>query len=109
MNCPEKVRVAVIGLLRRSLLRIRNAAGAGDAQLCFIETDHVHNLPGLLDNYSDELLRFYLDVERQAYRAQLERHAPRRDDFGDVREMQPFWDALEKYMAGRPAPASSRP
>ena len=107
-GCPDEVRVAVVELLRRSLLRIRRAAGAGDACLCFIEADHVHNLPGLLENYSEELLLFYLDVERKAYRDQLERHVAGHADHLDVREMLGPWSSLERHAHARAVPASGR-
>jgi hypothetical protein len=102
-SCPDEVRVAVVQLLKTSLLRIRRAAGAEDSSLCFIEADHVHNLPTLLESYSEELLRFYLNVEREAYLKQLERHAARDAYHRDVREMQPPWSALERYAHAQAA------
>jgi hypothetical protein len=102
-SCPDEVRVAVVQLLRTGLLRIRRAAGAADAALCFIEADHLHNLPTLLESYSEELLRFYLNVEREAYLKQLGRHAARDTHHQDVREMQPLWSALEQYAHAQAA------
>ena len=104
-HCPDEVANAVTEILRRSLLRVRNAAGAGDAALCFIEADHVHNLPSLLANYSEEVLRFYLEVEREAYQRQVERHAARHVDQRDVSEMRGAWDQLERYLNSRRAAA----
>ena len=96
-SCPDEVHEAVAELLRIALRRIRDAAGAGDTALCFIETDHVHNLPQLLRNYSPDLLTFYLTVERQAFLEQLRRHACRdEDDVRDVREMHSLWNILER-------------
>ena len=96
-RCPDEVRVAVVQILREGLLRIRRAAGAADAGLCFIEADHLHNLPTLLESYSEELLRFYLEVERKAYVNQLGRHVARDTHHQDVRQLQPHWAALERY------------
>jgi hypothetical protein len=54
--------------LYRGLLNIRGAAHAGDAEQCFIEADHLHNIPGLLRSIDDEKLhRFYWDVMRLGY------------------------------------------
>jgi hypothetical protein len=88
-----------------SLLRVRSAAGAGDAPLCFIEADHVHNLPALLENFSEQLLRFYLDVERPSYRDQLDRHAARNNDHRDVRVLEPYWESLDRFALAQPVPA----
>jgi len=96
-GCPDEVRIAVVELLRTGLLRIRRAAAAADPALCFIEADHLHNLPTLLESYSEDLLRFYLDVERKAYVSQLGRHPARDLHHQDVREMQPLWSALQDY------------
>ena len=85
-------------LPRIALLRIRRAAGAGDAELCLIEADHVHNLPQLLANYSPDLLTFYLNVERETYREQLQRHPSRDPHHRDVREMQSPWLTLERHV-----------
>jgi hypothetical protein len=106
-SCTHEVRVALVGLLRTSLLRIRRAAAAGDTALCFIEADHVHNLPTLLESYSEELLRFYLNVERDAYLKQLERHQGRDAHHRDVRDMKPFWSALERYAPAQAAQGAS--
>ena len=107
-SCPEPVRVAVLEILRASLLRIRTAAGAGDAPLCFIEADHVHNLPALLTNYSEEFLRFYLDVERRSYQEQLDRHQAGTDGHRNVRLFQLHWDSLERFALAAPGPAPAR-
>lgn len=104
-HCPDEVANAVTDILRRSLLRVRRAAGAGDAALCFIEADHVHNLPSLLANYSEQQLRFYLEVEREAFRRQVERHPARHADHRDVTEMRGAWDQLERYLNSRLAAA----
>jgi hypothetical protein len=104
-TCPEPIRIAVSEILRISLLRIRAAAGAGDASLCFIEADHVHNLPALLENFSEELLRFYLDVERLSYRDQLDRHTARNNEHRDVRILEPHWESLERFALAQRVPA----
>jgi hypothetical protein len=101
--CPDEVRIAVAEILRTGLVRIRQAAGGADPALCFIEADHLHNLPTLLERYSDELLRFYLSVEREAYLNQLRRHKARNNSHHDVRVMQAPWSALERYAHARAA------
>jgi hypothetical protein len=54
-------------MLRTGLLQIRVLGWDGQAGLCAEEADHLHNLPGLLADYSEEKLRYYWDVERPIY------------------------------------------
>jgi hypothetical protein len=67
MNCPEPVARILLQLLSHAALIIRVAGWEGDARRCAREADHIHNLPGLLANYSDDKLRYYWDVERPCY------------------------------------------
>jgi len=96
MNCPDELLTPLAELLRIGLLRVRGAAGAGDAPLCMIEADHLHNLPALIGHFSGDLLHFYLTVERPAYLAQLDRHVTATTHHRDVRQMEPLWSALER-------------
>lgn len=98
---PSEVATAVSELLRVGLLRVRRAASAGDATLCGIEADHLHNLPTLLHNYSSELLDFYLTVERDAFLQQLEQHPGTPGYHRDVRQMEPLWAVLRRHVAHR--------
>ncbi|HTR43468.1 MAG TPA: hypothetical protein VMH87_17790 [Pseudomonadales bacterium] len=75
MNTDNKptdaeVKIAIKQILSESLLSIRLQGALGNHKNCEIEADHVHNLPVLLINFSDELLAFYYNVERKAYLAQ---------------------------------------
>jgi hypothetical protein len=74
----------IIGL---GILNIRTAATAGDPSRCFVEADHIHNLPHLVKSYSDELLRFYLNVERRSFVSQVSTDA--------ARPFEPIWARLE--------------
>lgn len=65
-----EVKTAIARILSESLLRIRLQGALGDHRSCELEADHVHNLPNLLMNFSDELLAFYYNVERKQYLAQ---------------------------------------
>lgn len=67
MKCPSEVAVILAEILKLGLLRIRSFGLKKNAARCAIEADHVHNLPFLLANFSDDLLRFYLDVERTSF------------------------------------------
>jgi hypothetical protein len=66
----------ILEVLRIGLLRIRTHANAGDAEACFIEADHLHNLPGILKaERCDELLDYYYKIERPAFLARVKSNA----------------------------------
>jgi hypothetical protein len=67
MNCPSEVSRVLLKILATGLLRIRALGWSNDVERCAIEADHLHNLPALLSDYSDEMLRYYWTTERPAY------------------------------------------
>jgi len=64
MNCPSDVAFELAEILKWGLLRIRTCGQQGDARRCVHESDHIHNLPGLLVDYAPQLLAFYWRTER---------------------------------------------
>jgi hypothetical protein len=62
--CPQHIAEPLLEILRLGLLAIRAAGFANRGDLCAIHADHLHNLPHLFDHYSDDLLLFYWQVER---------------------------------------------
>lgn len=67
---------AILEVLRIGLLRIRANADAGDAEACFIEADHLHNLPGILEaERCDELVDYYYKIERPAFLERVKSNA----------------------------------
>ena len=71
MHCPAEIADIVLSILQTGLLRIRALAWNGQADRCGIETDHIHNLPDLLADYSPEKLSYYWNVERPEYIRQI--------------------------------------
>jgi hypothetical protein len=67
MPCPPQIAEAVLSILSLGLLRIRAAAWAGNTERCAWEADHLHDLPGLLSQYSPEKLSFYWEVAREEF------------------------------------------
>jgi hypothetical protein len=53
MKCPTEIAVIILEIVKIGILTIR-ATGASDAKQCFVEADHIHNLPALLKNYSPD-------------------------------------------------------
>jgi hypothetical protein len=72
MKCPPDVAEVLAEILYWALLRIRGSGFAGDARRCALEADHVHNLPGLIQNYSPDLLLYYWKLERPSFVRQVE-------------------------------------
>lgn len=81
----DVTRLKLLGILNRGLLRIRAFATGGDADQCFVEADHLHNIPEILETNNDNLLNYYLTVTRPSF-ARCSRAAT--DDF------EPFWRNL---------------
>ena len=98
MTCPPDVARIVLQILQVAVLRIRASGWGGDGSRCAAEADHVHNLPALLIDYSDELLRFYWQVERPTF---MKRCRP-----ADLKGYEPLWAELAEIVAAR---GSARP
>lgn len=99
MQCPLPVAEIVQEILHTGILRIRAAAWSGDTQRCAIEADHIHNLPALLKDYSDERLRYYWEVERPAFIEQSSGTA--------VAELERLWERLSSEVDFLDAPIST--
>jgi hypothetical protein len=99
MTCPPDVARVLLQILEVSLFQIRAHGWKGESLRCALEADHVHNLPALLSNYSDELLRSYWEVERPAF---MKRCAA-----ADLKGYEPLWaDLAELLRAGAVAESS---
>jgi hypothetical protein len=93
MTCPPEVARLVLQIMGVAFLQIRARGWSGDALRCAVEADHVHNLPALLSDYSDELLKYYWEVERPAF---VKKCAP-----ADLPSYEPLWAELARLV---PAP-----
>ncbi len=58
-------------ILSVGLLSIR--AFSGRSELCFIEADHLHNIPSLIFETNEDRHRYYILQERSAYVAAFTR------------------------------------
>ena len=54
-------------ILYQALLNIRVAARAGDATQCDRESNHVHNVPSLIQESDEDRHRYYFSTERPEY------------------------------------------
>ena len=92
MNCPEEVAEALLQIIHRAVLYIRVAGWQHDAAYCALEADHIHNLPGLILNYSRDNLKYYLDIERPG---SIERV---KEVSGNAEAFQAQWQRLEQFV-----------
>jgi hypothetical protein len=96
MTCPADVARVVLQILEVAVLQIRARGWQGDGFRCAVEADHVHNLPALLSDYADDLLKFYWEVERPAF---MKRCAP-----ADLAAYEPLWAELAELVPGASVP-----
>jgi hypothetical protein len=54
-------------LLKIGLHNIRRLAAEGDTNGCFVEADHLHNVPAFLRTLNEGAERYYWEVERASY------------------------------------------
>jgi hypothetical protein len=62
---------AYLDLLHRGLVQLRNFAHGGNAELCRIEADHLHNIPSLLYEDNEHRHEYYIRGERGLYLQRL--------------------------------------
>jgi hypothetical protein len=95
MNCPPAIADVLLKILQLAILRIRASGWSGDAVLCALEADHIHNLPGLLADYTGERLRYYWEAERPSF--------VRQSDPDNLATYVALWEQLETLLPGSPA------
>src|SRR5271166_3827485 len=71
MHCPTEIDNILLCILQTGIMRIRTLAWQGRIEFCAIESDHIHNIPNLIMNYSHEKLIYYWDIERPEYVRQV--------------------------------------
>src|SRR6266700_4157289 len=90
MPCPSQVAAVLLDLLGHGILVCRAAGWAGNAENCALEADHLHNLPGLLADFSPERLRYYWEAERTSFAARCDADA--------LRQWEELWDRLRPLV-----------
>ena len=92
-NCPPEVADALICILRKSIMLIRQAGNADDAEWCAEEANHIHNVPNLLRSYSRDRLQNYIDFARGGYAGMFCQHFQ-----GPPTLFVPYWEQLESHL-----------
>lgn len=87
----EKIDVVriLLEIIRVGLLRIRMFGDSGLATACRIEADHLHNIPELISSPSMARVKFYYEVEREAF---LDATSSNVDSFTEL------WENLRKAI-----------
>jgi hypothetical protein len=89
MDCPREIEAVLLKILSLALVNVRGFSFTDqDVKRCGVEADHVHNLPGLIGNYSESGLNYYLDVYIPEYVRLVGR------DAGTVKMFEPLWADL---------------
>jgi hypothetical protein len=91
MSCPPETAEVLLQILMIGILRIRALGWAGFARRCAVEADHIHNLPELLRDYSDDRLRYYWEAERPAFISQ--------SAGVNVTAFEPLWAELGRHLS----------
>jgi hypothetical protein len=67
MLCPPEVARILINIATYGILHIRGQRWDGRGDDLVAESDHIHNLPALVADYSPDRLAYYWEVERPIY------------------------------------------
>jgi hypothetical protein len=90
MACPPDIADVVAELLYRGLIRIRAFARPDEENRCFIEADHLHNLPHIINDFRVERLQYYWDVERPLFLRKVPEN--------ETHDLAPLWEQLAALM-----------
>ena len=88
MSDLDDLRNCLLNLLQMGLLQIRAFSDRDLAERCFIEADHLHNLPEIIRNPRLELVAYYYEVERPAFIKKV----------GNVEQYREEWDRLKMIL-----------
>ena len=100
MICPPDLATILLDIVQLGVLQARAAGWSGDAVGAAAAADHVHNLPGLLNNYTPCGLDYYWTTERSAFLA----HCPAEW----TQSFLPHWDRLQKHVERLNEPVADR-
>jgi hypothetical protein len=100
MTCPHDIADIIAELLSEGLMRVRACARPGQEKRCFIEADHLHNLPHIINDFKVERLQYYWDVERPIFMKSVPPD--------ETQDLAPLWDQLGELMRAHGIPQGER-
>jgi hypothetical protein len=98
MTCPDEIAEVLLEIIEIGILRIRGLGWGENAVRCAVEADHLHNLPHLISHFSEDLLKYYWDVERPSFIGQGSPES--------IAQFTPLWERLATHL--RPTMATQR-
>jgi len=90
MSAPKAIQDALTEIVYYGILMIRMEAKGGNSVRCAIEAEHIHNLPNLINNYSDDYLLCYYPKDVQSYLAATKST--------NVNCFRPAWMIIDQYL-----------
>jgi hypothetical protein len=90
MTCPDEIADILLEILGTGILRIRALGWTQNAARCAVEADHLHNLPHLLSHFSEDLLKYYWEVERPSFIGQCSAE--------NAAQFTPLWERLAGHL-----------
>jgi hypothetical protein len=91
METPPFIQESLLRILKHGLLNIRYYAEGKNLERCAIEANHLHNIPSLLETFSVDLLKFYIDIEMREYVRETNNQVPE--------EVRRAWIALTDWVS----------
>lgn len=91
-----------LSILTQGLIALREAAYKGDAERCFREAEHLHNIPSLIGEENLERHFYYFNVERNSY-CEWAKNANRAELIEFIQfQCVPLWEKLLKELSVNP-------
>jgi len=91
---PEDVRDAFLDILQHTLVYIR--VECNNRRVSFVLSDHAHNIPGIIQNFSFGAFRYYWEVERAIFLREMKAlNEP-------VSRFENSWQILERFYKELP-------
>jgi hypothetical protein len=91
METPPIIQASLLRILKYGLLNIRYYSEEKNLERCVVEANHLHNVPSLLETFSADLLKFYIDIEMPQYVRETNNQAPE--------EFRREWIALTDWLS----------
>ena len=88
VEMPADVQKAYLKILYYTCLAIRSESKQPD--LCYALSDHAHNIPGLISNYSSEAFLYYWECEKPCFIEKIQK-------YGIPVGFEEHWTVIEKH------------
>lgn len=98
MNNEKEIRTILLKILSTGLLRIRALGANGSSQQCFVEADHLHNVPAAVESLRPELIHYYYNAERLRFLSG--------GTVSGANDFKPLWDHLAELIKELQTPDS---